>query len=194
MLHRHDRQVIPSLIAEKVVAGTLKMCHGVSNIMVRVSNSIGVKNFVVKHILSIVYFTTLMDKPMLDQKILLVDILVVVVVVAITGALMGRQPAWWWRRRCQGVGGAVPTACGGAAGCSGGGVLLVGCGRVFGFGHSNYCTLIIILCLLCRKKCSTKVLRVPSCSREPFFCSREHFFAPGSRFLLRSAFFSLDNG
>ena len=113
--------------------------------MVRVSNSIGVNNFDVKYILSIVYFTALMDKPMLDQKILLVDILVVVVVAAITGALMGRQLAWRRRRRRQGVGGAVPTAGGGAAGCGNSGMLLVGCGRVFGFGHSNYCTLIIIL-------------------------------------------------
>jgi hypothetical protein len=61
-------EVVPSLIAEKVVARTLKTCHGGSNGIVRVSNLIGVNNFVVKHILSIVYFTALTDKPMLDQK------------------------------------------------------------------------------------------------------------------------------
>jgi hypothetical protein len=61
-------KVVPSLIAEKVVAGTLKTCHGGSNVIVRVSNLIGVNNFIVKHILSIIYFTALMDKPMLNQK------------------------------------------------------------------------------------------------------------------------------
>jgi hypothetical protein len=62
--------VVPSLIAEKVVAGTLKTCHGGSNVIVRVSNLIGVNNFIVKHILSIIYFTALTDKPVLDQKII----------------------------------------------------------------------------------------------------------------------------
>ena len=61
-------KVVPSLIVEKVVAGTLKTCHGGSNGIVRVSNLIEVNNFVVKHILSIVYFTASMDKPMHDQK------------------------------------------------------------------------------------------------------------------------------
>ncbi len=54
-----------------------------------------------------------------------------------------------------------------------------------------------ILCLLCeKKKCSAKVLRVCTilvAPGSPFFCSGEHFFAPGSRFLLRSAFFCSDN-
>jgi hypothetical protein len=61
-------EVVSYLIAEKVVARTLKTCHGGSNRIVRVSNSIRVNNFVVKHILSVVYFTALTDKPMLDQK------------------------------------------------------------------------------------------------------------------------------
>jgi hypothetical protein len=175
-------KVVPSLIAEKVVAGTLKMCHGGSNVIVRVSNSIGVNNFVVKHILSIVYFTALTDKPMLDQK-------------NIAGGHLG-----------GGGGGGNDGGIDGAAVCSeaetvaswhwGGGpnggrwggrlrrwwcVIGVGCGRVFGFGPSNYCTLIIVLCLLCKKKCSAKVLCVVA--------PGSTFFAPGSTFLLWGADF-----
>jgi hypothetical protein len=46
--------------------------------------------------------------------------------------------------------------------------------------------------LLYEKQCSTKVLCIVA-PRSTLFCSREHFFAPGSRFLLRSALFGLDN-
>jgi hypothetical protein len=114
--------VVPSLIVEKVLACTLKTCHGGSNRIVRVFISIRVNSFAVKHILSIVYFTTLKDKPMLNQKTSLVDILVVVVVAVITGALMGQQSAWRRRRWRQGIGGAVTTAGSVAAGCGGSGV------------------------------------------------------------------------
>jgi hypothetical protein len=143
-------EVVPYLIAEKVVARTLKTCYGGSNGIVRVSNSIKVNNFVVKHILCTLYFTGSRDKLMLDQK-------------NITGGHLGGGSGGSGNNRsideaavCLAAERAAPGHWGGGAGGGWCGGWLrrrwhvaVGWGRVLGFCHSNYCTLIIVLYLLC---------------------------------------------
>jgi hypothetical protein len=117
----------------------------------------------------------------------LVDIFVVVVVTEIMAVLRRRWSAWQRRRQHQGIGGLSQQQAVGQTAVVCGGMqqqwrVAVGFGRVFGFGHSNYC--------------AKKMLRksaLNSCFREHFFCSREHFFASRSRFLLWSAFFGSDN-
>jgi hypothetical protein len=57
--------VVPSIITRKVVTLTIKTSHGGCNGITRDSTSIRVNNFAIHTV--ILYFTVLMDKPMLDQ-------------------------------------------------------------------------------------------------------------------------------
>ncbi len=139
----------------------------------------------------ILYFTTLMNNPMLNQ-------------MYIAGGHLGggsgagndgSDEGQWWRaaeqdgrRWCQqqqqrqAVGGCqLWSPCVGSGSGIGEEEAVV---RGIGFGRSLY--------ILWEKQCSAKVLCIVA-PRSTFFCSREHFFAPGGRFPLWSAFFGSDN-
>ncbi len=132
----------------------------------------------------ILYFTASMDKPTLDQ-------------IYIAGGHLGgggggagndvSDEGRWQRHAGEAGWQAAASAATAAAGValeerrwSAGGLALTACYYLL----TTY--------LLCEKQCSAKVLHIVT-PRSTFCCSWEHFFAPGSRFLLRSAFFGSDN-